>query len=204
MKTALIVLVSCASFSFAQDMKIAPPAQTAPPKAESQNQPNKADSQDQPAEGAQLKRLATVTWDLNSHKLVWTVEKGEQVNGQFVPKSTDRYEVSPSEAYMSANAEKRGIETEEANSLHELLNVLSLYCVESTVWWENGGGASADRTADPPKSDPPSEAKPGKKSGTDNNIAPDPNAKPTRIEQQQQQKKPAAPRIPGANIANAQ
>src|ERR1700743_510121 len=129
MKTALILVLSCATFSFAQDMKIAPPAAPSDPDAQ------------------QYKRLASVTWDLDTHKLVWVVQKGIEVNGQFVPKSTARYEVSPGEAFMAVNEEKRGIESDEAKSLHDLLGVLSLYCVESTVWWENGGGSATDPAA---------------------------------------------------------
>jgi hypothetical protein len=193
MKTTLFVLLSCASLSLAQDMKIAPP-QAAPPA--------QAAPQDQGAQAAQFKRLASVTWDLNTHKLVWVVEKGEQVNGAFVPKSSDRYEVSPNEAFMAVNEEKRDIENDEASSLHELLSVLSLYCVESTVWWENGAEDQPDAKTVPAKpAAPPTDAKPGKKTGVDNNKnQPDPNAKPTRLDQPQQNQKPLL--IPGAKIAN--
>jgi hypothetical protein len=196
MKTALILSLSCASFCLAQDMKIAPPVQA--PQTQTAPQP---DSPDKGATPDQFKRLASVTWDLNTHKLVWTVEKGDQVNGEFVPKSTSRYEVSPSEGFMAADNEKRGIADDEANSLHELLSVLSLYCVESTVWWENGGDDGADKTAAPAKPAPPIDAKPGKKTGSDGKTATpaDPNAKPTRVDQPQQ--KPKAPLVPGALIA---
>ncbi len=120
----------------------------------------------------QYKRLASVTWDLDTHKLVWVVQKGIEVNGEFVPKATDRYEVSPSEASWPSKTEKRGIDGDEANSLHDLLSVLSLYCVESTVWWENGGTATdpaADPTGQPAA--PSIDAKPGKKTG-DSKAAP--------------------------------
>ena len=128
MRTAVILLLSCATFSLAQDMKIVPP-------------PAASDSDAQ-----QYKRLASVTWDLDTHKLVWIVQKGIEVNGEFVPKTTDRYEVSPNEAFMAMKDEKRGIEGDEAKSLHDLLGVLSLYCVESTVWWENGGNCDRPRS----------------------------------------------------------
>jgi hypothetical protein len=182
MRTALIVLLSCATFSLAQDMKTARP-------------PVASDSDAQ-----QYKRLASVTWDLDTHKLVWIVQKGIEVNGEFVPKTSDRYEVSPNEAFMALKDEKRGIEGDEAKSLHDLLGVLSLYCVESTVWWENGGNATdpaADPSAQPTA--PPATAKPGKKIGDGKATpAPDPNAKPTRVDQPE--KKPVQ-LIPGALVA---
>jgi hypothetical protein len=199
MKTALILSLSCASFCLAQDMKNAPPVQAPPTQASPQTE-----SKDKAAtpETTEFKRLASVTWDLNTHRLVWIVEKGNEVNGEFVPKATSRYEVSPSEAFMTANNEKRGIADDEASSLHDLLGVLSLYCVESTVWWENGGDDGAEKTAAPAKPGPPVDAKPGKKTGSDGKAAPetDPNAKPTRVDQPQQ--KPKAPLVPGALIAN--
>ena len=98
-----------------------------------------------------LKRLASVTWDLNSHKLGWVVETGSKVNGHFVPASSQRYEVSPDEASMALGEEKRGFTEEEAASLNNLLDVLSLYCAESTVWWEQGEGAPMEKkTTAPP------------------------------------------------------
>jgi hypothetical protein len=183
MRTALIVMLSCATFSLAQDMKIAPP-------------PAASDSGAQ-----QYKRLASVTWDLDTHKLVWIVQKGIEVNGEFVPKATDRYEVSPNEAFMALKDEKRGIEGDEAKSLHDLLSVLSLYCVESTVWWENGGDATDPAAAPTPAQPdaPPADAKPGKKIGDGKSApAPDPNAKPARVDQPA--KKPVQ-LIPGAFVA---
>ncbi len=183
MKTTLIVLFSCATLSFAQDMKTGPKTQLLPESPSA----TAAD----PASGSQeYKRLASVTWDLDTHKLVWVVQKGVEVNGAFVAKTSDRYEVSPSEASMALKDLKRNIDGDEANSLHDLLSILTMYCVQSTVWWENGGEDAAD----------PAAAKPGKKT-VDERIAPsaDPNAKPTRVDQPE--KKPAVPLLPGALVA---
>lgn len=95
-------------------------------------------AQDRPAES--VKKLDSVTWDLSTHKLIWVVQTGTEVNGEFVAKDSTRYEVSPDEASMALKNEKRGFTQEEAASLHHLLDVLSLYCAESTEWWEQGGG----------------------------------------------------------------
>jgi hypothetical protein len=91
------------------------------------------------------KRLESVTWDLKSHKLVWVVQTGEPgSNGNFVAKTTERYEISPDDAVMAVKAEKRGFTEQEAASLHKLLDTLSLYCVESVVWWDRGEGDPID------------------------------------------------------------
>jgi hypothetical protein len=87
-----------------------------------------------------VKRLDSVTWDLSTHKLVWVVQTGTKADGEFVPASSAKYEVSPDEASMMFADEKRGLSEEEADSLHHLLDVLSLYCAESTVWWDQGQG----------------------------------------------------------------
>ncbi len=115
MKSAVLLLLSFAILSSAEDRK----------------------PEDQ-------KRLQSVTWDLKTHKLVWVVEKGVERDGNFVPNGSDRYEISPDEASMSFLKEKRGFTREEANSLHKLLDTLSLYCAESVVWWDKGEGVPMD------------------------------------------------------------
>ncbi len=93
------------------------------------------------------KRLESVTWDLNLHKLVWVVQHGNERNGHFVATGSDRYEISPDEATMKFANEERGFTAQEAASLHKLLDTLSLYCVESVIWWDRGEGEKIDSGA---------------------------------------------------------
>ena len=95
----------------------------------------------------ETKRLQSVTWDLATHKLVWMVEKGSVVNGEFVPSTTVKYEVSPDEASMAFGGEQRSFGLEEAVALHHLLDTLSLYCVESVVWWNKHADSDSDDPA---------------------------------------------------------
>jgi hypothetical protein len=142
-----------------------------------------ADPQSQPAKDPDrsattdvVQKLGSVTWDLKNHKLAWVVQKGAMVNGEFKPASEQRFEISPDEAVMAAAGEKRGFDETEASSLHQLLDVLSLYCAESVVWWNQGEGT--------PVEDGP---KPATK---------EPEQKPVRVGQPDQQKpKPAPQRI---------
>ncbi|MBM3774445.1 MAG: hypothetical protein FJW37_04700 [Acidobacteria bacterium] len=91
------------------------------------------------------KRIESVTWDLKEHRLIWVVQKGvEGAGGQFTVKTTDRYEISPDDAIMYFANEKRGFTSEEAASLHKLLDTLSVYCAESVVWWDRGEGQRLD------------------------------------------------------------
>jgi hypothetical protein len=106
-----------------------------------------------PAQGnapSSVKRLDSVTWDLKTHKLVWVVQTGNEEKGSFVPSASAKYEISPNEAVMASGEEKRGFTQEEAASLNDLLNVLSLYCAESTVWWDQGQGTRVDKKTTAP------------------------------------------------------
>lgn len=123
MKSVFAIILSCAALCCAQDLKQAPDT-------------NK--NSDEGAQATNVKRLQSVTWDLATHKLVWTVEKGSVVDGEFVPVKVVKYEVAPDEAFMAFAGEKRSVTEEEAADLHHLLDVLSLYCVESVVWWDHG------------------------------------------------------------------
>ncbi len=131
MKNVIIMLVSVAALAMAQDK--APET---------------------------VKRLESVTWDLTTHKLVWVVQTGTHVDGEFVPKSSARYEVSPDEASMMFADEKRALTEEESASLHQLLDVLSLYCAQSTVWWDRGEGTSAPAGQKTTVTTQPDEGKP--------------------------------------------
>jgi hypothetical protein len=144
MKTALILLCSLSVAAFAADPKPALAKNSVP-------------------ESGQVKKLGAVTWDVENHKLVWKVQKGAIVNGEFVPSSEEQYEVSPDEATMAKAEEQRGFSGEEAVALHRLLDTLSLYCAESVVWWDKGEGEPLQPRATPTaKPDKTSEPKPVK------------------------------------------
>lgn len=160
MKTAVILLLSFAAGSFAADPKL--------------NPVKEPDTRSKTEKSEEVKRLGSVTWDLDSHKLVWVVQKGAMVDGEFVPASEQKYEISPDKALMAVEEEERGFDGDEAVSLHHLLDVLSLYCAESVVWWDEGQGTPVGErpTTEPAKPKVDRDGKPvrvGK---------PDPNKKP--------------------------
>jgi hypothetical protein len=122
MKTAVILLLSFAAAGFAADPK--------PVK----------DPDIKGAQPEEVKRLGSLTWDLESHKLVWVVQKGAMVDGKFVAASEQKYEIAPDDAVMAVAEDARAFDGDEAISLHHLLDVLSLYCAQSVVWWDEGQG----------------------------------------------------------------
>jgi hypothetical protein len=145
-------------------------------------------------DSSEARRLGTVTWDLKNHKLVWTIEKGATVNGEFVAATSDRYEISPDDAVMAFSDQKRGFTEAEATSLHRLLDVLSLYCAESVVWWDQGQGTPVDGSGDAP----------GAHKSRDKDAKPIlPGDKPTRVDQSQPERKPRPRRSRTDMVASA-
>ena len=60
--------------------------------------------------------------------------------GQLHSVSMRQPGITPDDAVMSFETEQRSFDNDEATTLHHLLDVLSLYCAESVVWWEEGQG----------------------------------------------------------------
>ena len=159
MKTAVVMLLSMAAISCAQDRKAEGPV---PDGAKEKSESKAPDA----AKDKEKKRLESVTWDLKTHKLIWVVEHGSDQNGQFVASGSDRYEITPDDAVMKYEDQRRGFTMEEASSLHKLLDTLSLYCAESVIWWNQGEGVPLDGKTPSKKRVP---AKP------DDKFAPGPN-----------------------------
>jgi len=125
-----------------------------------------------------IKRLQSVTWDLATHKLVWFVEKGNLVNGEFVPSTKVKYEVSPDEAFMAFAGEQRSFGLDEAVALHRVLDTLSMYCVESVVWWNK---KDADSNSAPGSNSPGFVTKPERPTESKPKPLAPPDAKPVKV-----------------------
>jgi hypothetical protein len=112
-----------------------------------------APDQGTPDQGKAVKRIASVTWNAQAGKLEWVVQTGVMRDGHFVPSSEDtHYEITPQQAIMAFQGQQRGFTDQEAAWLQGLLHVLTVYCAESTVWWDQGSGAPPDhgKPADEP------------------------------------------------------
>lgn len=155
MKTALTAILSLAAFALGSHAQTIGVEKTEP----------KAD---------EVRRLESVTWDLKTHTLRWTVQKGTEVKGEFQPSAALQYEISPDAALMRVADEKRGFEQDEAALLHSLLDTISIYCAESVVWWDHGQGARITDDADRAKPEVRPDSKPDSKPDSQ------PTAKPTQ------------------------
>ena len=98
-----------------------------------------------------LRRLESVTWDSVKHELTWDVSKGEKNGEAYQPHSKDRYQINMDRATMTVNGESRRFSEDEASNVRTLMDFISRYALESTVWWENGEGDPVDGRGTPSK-----------------------------------------------------
>jgi hypothetical protein len=86
----------------------------------------------------QVKRVASLTWDLQTGKLTWVVQTRAEDTAEFASSSNEQYEISPKDATMTFHGEARPFTSQEATWLENLLHILAGYCVASTIWWHGG------------------------------------------------------------------
>lgn len=111
---------------------------------------DKADNKN-PNDSASLRRLESITWDSVKHQLTWDVSKGDKKGNSYQATSKDRYEINMDNATMTVNGESRRFSEEEAANVRKLMDFISRYALESTVWWENGEGDPVDGNRTPTK-----------------------------------------------------
>lgn len=91
------------------------------------------------------RRLETVTWDSVKHQLTWVISQGEKKGGaSYKANSSDSYLINMDDATMSFGGEMRRFSKEEAANVHVLMDLISKYAVDSTVWWDDGQGEPVD------------------------------------------------------------
>jgi hypothetical protein len=119
--------------------------------------PPQGDADRLPQQDTPAKRVASVKWNIETGKLEWVVQSGVERNGQFVPSSKEEhYEISPEDAKMVVQGQQRAFTSQEADWLQSLLHVLTVYCAESTIWWEQGKGTPLDEQGKPLNNGQPS------------------------------------------------
>ena len=108
------------------------------------------------------RRLETVTWNPTTCELTWVISEGERSAGSYLPVTRATYVIHMDSAIMQFDGEGRRFSQDEAENVHALMNILSEYAVESTIWWDMGQGEKLD------------EQKNITPSNKDDNKAPDP------------------------------
>ncbi len=100
--------------------------------------------EDKDKESPALRRLESVTWDSVKHELKWEISTGRKKADGYQPRSSNRYEIKMDKAIMTFNGSSRRFSQDEALRVRMLMDFVSKYAVESTVWWENGEGEPID------------------------------------------------------------
>jgi len=111
-----------------------------------------------------LCRLESVSWNPGTEELSWVISARDVSASEDQPTARQKYTIHVDTAIMSFNGEGRRFDSEEAQRVGELMNLISTYTVESTAWWAKGLGEKVNRTEDPPSQnkgpDKPGENKP--------------------------------------------
>ncbi len=99
-------------------------------------------AQDAPKTATKTRRLEYVNWNPQTGKLTWAVSRGKQnEKGEFAAeKGKYTYEIDLARATMSHNGNARRFSRQEAANVLAVMEVISRYAQDSTIWWEQGKG----------------------------------------------------------------
>ena len=86
------------------------------------------------------RRLESITWHADTHKLTWVVEHGTGAYQSFKGEGKKHYEIDLDAATMTFEGQTRTFTHEEATAVHAGMNTLVRYAIESVIWWEEGKG----------------------------------------------------------------
>jgi len=103
-------------------------------------EPNQSE---QPKDQAKIhRRLESLTWNPVTGKLTWAVSQGTRNgDGEYVPNHEKLvYEIDLPQATMAHNGSQRRFSPEEASNVMAVMELISKYAQDSTVWWETGKG----------------------------------------------------------------
>jgi hypothetical protein len=91
-----------------------------------------------------LRRLDAVTWNPVRAELTWMVSVWDLRDGERTLVTKERYTMHPDVAVMESSGEYRRYDADEAKRLRTLMDMISTYAVNSTVWWDYGPDAKMD------------------------------------------------------------
>jgi hypothetical protein len=118
--------------------------------AASYGQSAPGEAKEQRSEEPKHRRLEAVTWNPVTEELTWVVSSGDRKSGGgYVPATKENYTIHMDAALMKFRGEDRRFSEDEAARVHILMDMISSYAVESTIWWEHGGIPGPDRETRP-------------------------------------------------------
>jgi hypothetical protein len=107
--------------------------------AQQSGQPNERKEQES---NAVRRRLESLNWNPIAGKLTWAVSQGSRnAQGEYVPDHDPIvYEIDLPQAVMSHDGTERRFSQEEAVNVLTVMELISKYAQDSTMWWEAGKG----------------------------------------------------------------
>jgi hypothetical protein len=113
-------------------------------------------------------RLESVTWNPVRSEMTWLVSIWDQADSER-PLALERYAIHLDAAVMEFNGESRAFDPTEAKHVRVLMDMISTYSVQSTVWWDHGGGSEPDGQVIPVPKDKDGTGTKGKDDGKPEN-----------------------------------
>jgi hypothetical protein len=149
--------VSCAQESSASGGRF-------PVRAHKASDTTRAQDEQQPGGPGQSnsqtpRRLESVSWNPVKHELTWVVSRGQLTGSDYKPLATENYLINMDDATMTYNGETRRFSRQEADNVTVLMDLLSKYAVDSTVWWDQGHGQPVDGSSPAPATPTPAKRK---------------------------------------------
>ena len=147
MKTLLLAIVLFSSLGRAQGNRETttqpPPEHAAPPQKPVQPSPEAATPPEKPAKVV-FRRLESVSWNPVSAELTWMLSVWDPSVSTDRPAGQERYVIHLDKALMQFQEEIRSFDSDEAKHVRSIMDLISRYALESTVWWGRGGGTPED------------------------------------------------------------
>jgi hypothetical protein len=98
-----------------------------------------------------LRRLESFTWNPVTQEFTWVLSTGDLNSNGYSATKQETYVIHMDAATMRVGSEDRHFDPQEAAQVGKVMDLICRYALESTIWWENGGG----------KTDHPAKPQPG-------------------------------------------
>jgi hypothetical protein len=174
MKVFLSALVLFAGFGFAQEITGSGAKPPVPP-------PAKQDQKQDQTSKVLVRRLESVSWNPVRGELSWLVSVWDVSVSTEQPAARERYVMHLDDAVMEFQGEARSFDSTEAKHVRNLMDLISTYAVESTVWWDHEEESTPDTAAPAPKGGDGTKTK-DKPGSPDEKSKPAPKAAPSVVQ----------------------